>query len=49
MRYIFADFIFEGNKLERLPNRGPAESILGLEISLKELLIHIQVQFVTHV
>jgi hypothetical protein len=38
------DYIFEARKLERLPNRGLIESAFGLEIGLKELLIHTPVQ-----
>jgi hypothetical protein len=38
------DYVFEARKLERLPDRGEIESTLGLEISIKELLVHIPVQ-----
>jgi hypothetical protein len=38
------DYVFEARKLERLPDRGEIESTFGLEISVKELLIHIPVQ-----
>jgi hypothetical protein len=35
------DYIFEAKKLERLPDRGLIESAFVLEISVKELLVHI--------
>jgi hypothetical protein len=41
---IFADFIFEGRKLERLQKRGILLQVSNLHIIVKELLIHLPIQ-----
>jgi hypothetical protein len=42
--FIFADFVFEARKLDRLQERGMLFEIANLHMSMKELLIRLPLQ-----